>query len=67
VNEVPLTEISLKRFMAVQKEKKHELRADNPATLARKHLDGGDPANKVEFRDEVFLWNAPLMEQLLHW
>jgi hypothetical protein len=22
-------------------------------------LDGGDPATKVDFRDEVFLWNAP--------
>jgi dipeptidyl aminopeptidase/acylaminoacyl peptidase len=35
-------------------------RADKPATLAFvEALDGGDQANQVEFRDEVFLWEAP--------
>lgn len=35
-------------------------RSDAPATLYFvEALDGGDPANKVDFRDEVFLWQAP--------
>jgi hypothetical protein len=35
-------------------------RSDKPATLVyAEALDGGDPATKVDFRDEVFLWNAP--------
>ena len=61
VNEVPLTEIIPKGFMAVRKGKRNiSWRTDKPATLAYvEALDGGDPANKVEFRDEVFLWNAP--------
>lgn len=61
VNEVPLTEIIPKGFMAVRKGKRNmSWRTDKPATLAyAEALDGGDPANKVEFRDEVFLWNAP--------
>lgn len=61
VNEVPLTEIIPKGFMAVRKGKRNmSWRADKPATLAyAEALDGGDPVNKVEFRDEVFLWNAP--------
>ena len=61
VNKVPLTEIIPKGFMAVRKGKRNmSWRADKPATLAYvEALDGGDPANKVEFRDEIFLWNAP--------
>ncbi|TRX21009.1 S9 family peptidase, partial [Flavobacterium franklandianum] len=61
VNEVPLTEIIPKGFMAVRKGKRNmSWRTDKPATLTyAEALDGGDPANKVEFRDEVFLWNAP--------
>ncbi|MDI5887317.1 alpha/beta hydrolase family protein [Flavobacterium yafengii] len=61
VNEVPLTEIIPKGFMAVRKGKRNmSWRADKPATLVfAEALDAGDPANKVEFRDEVFLWNAP--------
>jgi dipeptidyl aminopeptidase/acylaminoacyl peptidase len=61
VNEVPLTEIIPKGFMAVRKGKRNmSWRTDKPATLSyAEALDGGDPANKVEFRDEVFLWNAP--------
>ena len=35
-------------------------RADKPATLYFvEALDGGDQAVKVDFRDEVFLWEAP--------
>lgn len=61
VNEVPLNEIMPKGFMAVRKGKRSMgWRADVPATLSFvEALDEGDPANKVEFRDEVFLWEAP--------
>ncbi|WP_026704194.1 alpha/beta hydrolase family protein [Flavobacterium soli] len=61
VNEVPLNEIIPKGFMAVRKGKRSMgWRADTPATLSFvEALDEGDPANKVEFRDEVFLWEAP--------
>ena len=61
VNEVPLTEIIPKGFMAVRKGKRNmSWRADKPATLVyAEALDGGDPATKVDFRDEVFLWNEP--------
>jgi len=61
VNEVPLNEIIPKGFMAVRKGKREMAwRNDKPATLSYVDaLDGGDPANKVDFRDEVFLWDAP--------
>ncbi len=60
VNEVPLNEIIPKGFMAVRKGKSEMAwRNDKPATLSFVALDEGDPANKVEFRDEVFLWEAP--------
>ena len=61
VNEVPLTEIMPKGFSSVRKGKRSMgWRADKPATLYFvEALDGGDQANKVDFRDEVFLWEAP--------
>lgn len=61
VNEVPLSEIMPKGFMATRKGKRSMgWRSDAPATLYFvEALDGGDPANKVDFRDEVFLWQAP--------
>ncbi|RKS25589.1 dipeptidyl aminopeptidase/acylaminoacyl peptidase [Flavobacterium endophyticum] len=61
VNEVPLSEIMPKGFMATRKGKRSmSWRSDAPATLYFvEALDGGDPANKVDFRDEVFLWEAP--------
>ncbi len=61
VNEIPLNEIMPKGFMAVRKGKRSMgWRNDLPATLYYvEALDGGDPANKVDFRDELFLWNAP--------
>jgi hypothetical protein len=63
VNEVPLTEIIPKGFIAVRKGKRNmSWRADKPATLAyAETLDGGDPASKVEFRDEVFFGTHHLM------
>lgn len=61
VNEVPLTEIMPKGFASVRKGKRNmSWRTDKPATLAYVvALDEGDQANKVDFRDEIFLWNAP--------
>lgn len=61
VNEVPLTEIMPKGFSSVRKGKRSMgWRADKPSTLSYvEALDEGDQANQVDFRDEVFLWNAP--------
>lgn len=57
----PLIEDLPKGFMAVQTGKRSvSWRADKPATLVyAEALDGGDPANEVEFRDEVFQVEAP--------
>jgi dipeptidyl aminopeptidase/acylaminoacyl peptidase len=65
VNEVPLNEIMPKGFMAVRKGKREmNWRNDKPATLSYVvALVEGDQANKVEFRDEVFLWEAPFNKQ----
>ncbi|MBB1149440.1 S9 family peptidase [Myroides sp. NP-2] len=61
VNDVPLSEIMPKGFMAVREGKRNmQWRADQPATLSFvEALDGGDPAKEAEFRDEVFTWEAP--------
>ena len=61
VNEVPLTEVMPKGFSSVRKGKRSmSWRADKPASLSYVvALDEGDQANKVDFRDEVFSWNAP--------
>ena len=61
VNEVPLNEIMPKGFMAVRKGKREMAwRNDKPATLSYAvALDEGNPANKADFRDEIFLWDAP--------
>ena len=61
VNEVPLTEVMPKGFSSVRKGKRSmNWRADKPATLSYVvALDEGDQANKVDFRDEVFSWDAP--------
>lgn len=61
VNEVPLDEIRPKGFMATRKGKRSMgWRNDLPATLSFvEALDEGDPAIEVEFRDEIFSWEAP--------
>jgi len=61
VNEVALSEVMPKGFMATRTGKRSmSWRSDLPATLSYvEALDGGDPATKVDFRDEIFLWNAP--------
>ncbi len=61
VNEVPLNEIMPKGFSSVRKGKRNmNWRADKPATLYFvEALDEGDSAKKAEYRDEVFVWDAP--------
>ncbi len=61
VNEVPLNEVMPKGFSSVRKGKRSmNWRADKPSTLAYTvALDGGDQANKADFRDEIFNWEAP--------
>jgi dipeptidyl aminopeptidase/acylaminoacyl peptidase len=61
VSEVPLIEDLPKGFMATREGKRSfSWRSDRPATLVYvEALDGGDPANKVKFRDEVFSLEAP--------
>lgn len=61
VNETPLNEVMPKGFMAVSKGKRNMAwRNDKASTLYFvEALDEGDPANKVDFRDEIFLWDAP--------
>jgi dipeptidyl aminopeptidase/acylaminoacyl peptidase len=64
VNVVPLTEIMPKGFSSVRKGKRNmSWRADQPAMLSYVvALDEGDQAQKADFRDEVFLWNAPFSD-----
>jgi dipeptidyl aminopeptidase/acylaminoacyl peptidase len=61
VLEVPLIEDLPKGFMAVRTGRRSlNWRNDRPATLVfAKALDGGDPENEVDYRDEVFQWKAP--------
>ncbi|WP_394759237.1 prolyl oligopeptidase family serine peptidase [Flavobacterium sp.] len=61
VNEVPLTEIMPKGFSSVRKGKRGmNWRSDKPATLYYiEALDEGDQAKKIDFRDEISLWEAP--------
>lgn len=59
--ELPLIEDLPKGFMAVRTgERNHNWRSDKAATIYYvEALDGGDPQNKVDFRDEVFEIEAP--------
>ncbi|NGY37503.1 S9 family peptidase [Flavobacterium sp. XN-5] len=61
VNEVPLFEIMPKGFMATRTGKRSmNWRNDEAATLYYvEALDGGNPENKVDYRDEVSQWKAP--------
>ncbi len=61
VNEVPLNEIMPKGFSSVRTGKRSMTwRDDQPATLVyAEALDGGDQAKAADFRDEIFLWEAP--------
>jgi len=64
VNEVPLSEILPKGFMAVRTGKRNmNWRNDDPATLYYvEALDGGNPKVKADFRDAVYQWKAPFSE-----
>jgi dipeptidyl aminopeptidase/acylaminoacyl peptidase len=63
--EVPLLENLPKGFMAVRTGKRSiRWRSDKPSTLVyAEALDGGDPEKEVEYRDEIFTWNAPFEEE----
>lgn len=65
VNQVPLAEIMPKGFSAVRKGKRSlGWRSDEPATWAYVNaLDEGNPENKVDYRDEVFIWRAPFNQE----
>ena len=65
VNQTPLLEDLPKGFMSTQKGKRSfRWRSDKPATLTfAVALDEGDPANEVDFRDEVFEWKAPFKNE----
>lgn len=62
--EVPLIEDLPKGFMAERTGMRDlSWRADRPATLVyAEALDGGDPANEVPHRDQIFQWDAPFDE-----
>jgi dipeptidyl aminopeptidase/acylaminoacyl peptidase len=64
-NKTPLLEDLPKGFMSTQKGKRSwSWRADKAASLIYAvALDGGDPANEVEYRDEVFQWDAPFKDE----
>ncbi|NJC24615.1 S9 family peptidase [Neolewinella antarctica] len=61
VNDVPLIEDLPKGFMATEPGRRNvSWRADKAAELTYvQALDEGDPANEVDFRDEVFTLSAP--------
>lgn len=61
VNEVPLSEVLPKGFMAVRKGKRNmNWRNDKASTLYFvEALDEGNPENRAEFRDAVYQWDAP--------
>ena len=61
VNEVPLSEVLPKGFMAVRKGKRQmSWRSDEPATIYYvEALDGGDPQVKAAYRDAIYQWQAP--------
>lgn len=65
VNEVPLNEVIPKGFSSVRKGKRSMgWRGDKPASLYYVvALDEGDQAKKVDFRDELFSWNAPFSSE----
>lgn len=65
VNEVPLNEVIPKGFSSVRKGKRSmNWRTDKPASLSYVvALDEGDQAKKVNFRDELFSWEAPFTSE----
>jgi dipeptidyl aminopeptidase/acylaminoacyl peptidase len=64
VNDVPLSEVLPKGFMAVRKGKRQmNWRSDEPSTIYYvEALDSGDPQTKTDFRDAVYQWKVPFVE-----
>lgn len=62
--QIPLTEEIPKGFMSTRTgPRNHWWRADHPSTIYwSEALDGGDPANEVDFRDAVYMQAAPFTE-----
>ena len=65
INEIPLNEVIPKGFSSVRKGKRSlGWRGDKPATWAYViALDEGDQAVKAAFRDELFSWDAPFINE----
>jgi len=61
INDAPLLEELPKGFMATKTGKRNfRWRSDKPSTLSYAiALDGGDPSNKIVFRDALYQWEAP--------
>ncbi len=61
VENVPLIEDLPKGFMAARKGRRNlQWRADKPSTIVYAEvLDEGDPEKEVEYRDQIFLLEAP--------
>ncbi len=61
VSETPLNEVMPKGFSSVRIGKRAiGWRDDMPSTLYYvEALDGGDQAKKVEYRDQIYTWDAP--------
>jgi len=65
VRNVPLEEVRPQGFSSTTKEiRQLRWRNDKPASLYFvKALDEGDPSKEVEFRDEIFSYDAPFSEE----
>jgi dipeptidyl aminopeptidase/acylaminoacyl peptidase len=65
VNDIPLSEVLPKGFMAVREGKRSmNWRDDEPSTLFYvEALDKGDPQIKTEYRDALYQWKAPFGEK----
>jgi len=65
VNNVPLVEVMPKGFSSVRTGKRNmNWRNDKPATLFFvEALDEGDSGNQIDYRDEMFLWEAPFKKE----
>ena len=61
----PLVEDLPQGFMSTVKfPRSHTWRADRPASLIyAEALDGGDPSLEVDFRDQVYQWDAPFSDK----
>lgn len=61
VADIPLNEIMPKGFSSVRTGKRNlNWRSDQPSTLVYvEALDDGDQSKKVEYRDQIYTWDAP--------